>query len=71
MAGEITELIVTKNTRSRGLGQKLMKNMEDYFKAVGCEYLLVDVFAYNERGEKFYYKQGFHPRMFREIKKIK
>ena len=68
--GEITELIVTSKTRSNGVGQLLMKKMEDYFKSVGCEYILVDVFAYNKNGINFYDKQGYHPRMHRGIKKI-
>ena len=68
--GEITELIVTSKIRSKGVGQALMNKMEEYFKSVGCEYILVDVFAYNENGIKFYDKQGYHPRMHVEIKKI-
>jgi len=69
--GEITELIVTSKIRSNGVGQKLMNKMEEYFKSVGCEYILVDVFAYNENGISFYNKQGYHPRMHTAIKKIK
>lgn len=69
--GEITELIVTSKIRSNGIGQALMNKMEEYFKSVGCEYILVDVFAYNENGIKFYDKQGYHPRMHTGIKKIK
>lgn len=69
--GEITELIVTSKTRSRGVGQALMSKMEEYFKSVGCEYILVDVFAYNKNGINFYDKQGYHPRMHIGIKKIK
>ena len=69
--GEITELIVTSKIRSKGIGQALMNKMEEYFKSVGCEYILVDVFAYNENGIKFYDKQGYHPRMHVGIKKIK
>ena len=69
--GEITELIVSSKIRSKGVGQALMNRMEEYFKSVGCEYILVDVFAYNENGIKFYDKQGYHPRMFTGIKKIK
>ena len=69
--GEITELIVTSKIRSNGVGQLLMKQMENYFKSVGCEYILVDVFAYNKNGIKFYDKQGYHPRMHTGIKKIK
>ena len=68
--GEITELIVTSKIRSKGVGQALMNKMEEYFKSVGCEYILVDVFAYNENGIKFYDKQGYHPRMHVGIKKI-
>ena len=44
--------------------------MEKYFKSIGCEYVLLDVFAYNENAIKFYKKQGFHLRMIRDIKKI-
>lgn len=68
--GEITELIVTSKTRKKGIGQALMKKMEEYFKSLGCEYVCVDVFAYNKNGIKFYDKQGYHPRMYRDIKKL-
>ena len=68
--GEITELIVTNKTRSKGIGQKLINKMEEYFKSVGCEYVIVDVFAYNEIGINFYNKKGYHSRMKTMIKKI-
>lgn len=69
--GEITELVVSKNIRSKGIGQQLMNKMEEYFKSINCEYILVDVFAYNDSALKFYHKQGYHPRMVTAIKKIK
>ena len=68
--GEITELVVSKNIRSKGVGRLLMDKMEEYFKSIGCEYISVDVFAYNENAIKFYDKQGYHPRMYIDIKKI-
>ena len=68
--GEITELIVSKNVRSKGIGNELISKMEEYFKSVGCEYILVDVFAYNENAIKFYEKNGYHSRMHTKIKKI-
>ena len=68
--GEITELIVTNKIRSNGIGQKLIKKMEEYLKSVGCEYVIVDVFAYNEIGKKFYSKNDYHARMETMIKKI-
>ena len=69
--GEITELIVTSKIRSKGVGQKLMNKMEEYFKSVNCEYVMIDVFGYNDLALKFYFKQGYHPRMLTTIKKIK
>lgn len=68
--GEITELIVTKKTRSKGVGQMLINKLEEYFKSIGCEYIIVDVFAYNEIGQKFYFKNKYHTRLETMIKKI-
>lgn len=68
--GEITELIVTKKVRSSGIGQTLMNKMEEYFKNIGCEYIKVDVFGYNDNGLNFYKKNGYHTRMEIMMKKI-
>ena len=68
--GIITELMVSKNNRSNGVGTKLIRKLEDYFKSKSCEYVLVDVFAYNDIGNNFYNKNGYHNRMYTSIKKI-
>ncbi len=68
--GVITELIVSKNVRSNGLGQQLMKKMEDYFRSINCEYVVIDVFAYNDLAINFYEKQGYHTRGLLDIKKL-
>ncbi len=68
--GVVTELIVSKNNRSKGIGKLLIKKIEEYFKSLGCEYVLIDVFAYNESAINFYSKEGYHPRMYTNIKKI-
>ncbi len=69
--GEITELIVSKKARKNGIGKELMDAMENYFKSVGCEYCMVDVFAYNDNAIHFYDKNDYHSRMYRKIKKLK
>lgn len=69
-SGEITELIVSKSGRKSGIGKELMKVMEAYFKTLKCEYIYVDVFAYNKNAYEFYKKDGFHSRMYNMIKKI-
>ncbi len=68
--GEITELIVSKRVRSKGIGSLLINEIEKYFKSLGCEYVMVDVFAYNENAINFYEKKGYHPRMYNNIKKL-
>ncbi len=68
--GEITELVVTNKVRSNGVGQLLIKKIEEYFKDNDCEYVIVDVFAYNDIGINFYNKKGYHSRMETMIKRI-
>ena len=66
----ISELIISKHARIKGVGQKLIKKMEEYFKQINCEYILIDVFAYNKNAIKFYNRQGYHTREIINIKKI-
>lgn len=68
--GIIKELIVTSKIRSKGVGKALIGKIENYFKENSCEYVLIDVFAYNENAINFYNKNGYHPRMYTDIKKI-
>lgn len=68
--GEITELVVSKEVRGKGIGKLLMTKMEEYFKSIDCEYIAIDVFAYNTKGINFYKKEGYHTRGLIDIKKI-
>ena len=47
-----------------------MQKIEEYLTEVGCEYIFIDVFAYNKNAIKFYEKLGFHTRGLIDIKKI-
>lgn len=69
-SGEIIELIITNRVRNQGIGNLLMKKMEDYFKSIGCEYVFIDVFAYNKSALKFYEKNNYHSRMVIDVKRI-
>ena len=69
-SGEVSELVVSKSARGKGIGKKLMDKMENYFKSIGCEYIFIDVFAYNKSAIEFYNKHGYHTRMLIDVKKI-
>ena len=68
--GVVTELVVSKKVRSSGIGTLLMNKIEEYFKSIGCEYISIEVFAYNKMGINFYEKHGYHTRGLIDIKKI-
>lgn len=69
-SGEVSELIVSKNARSKGIGKQLMQKIEEHLTEVGCEYIFIDVFAYNKNAIKFYEKLGFHTRGLIDVKKL-
>ena len=68
--GIIVELIVSKNSRKNGVGQKLLQTMEDYFKSINCEFIQLDVFAYNENAKRFYFNNNYKERMITLFKKL-
>lgn len=68
--GRVIELVVSKESRSKGVGKQLLNEMEKYFKKVGCLGILIDVFAYNTDAQKFYYKNGYFNRNIEVMKKI-
>jgi len=61
--GRITELVVSKEYRGRGIGNELLEDMKAYLKSIGCQKIMIAVFGYNESAIKFYEKNGYHVRM--------
>jgi ribosomal protein S18 acetylase RimI-like enzyme len=68
--GRILELYIEENYRKRNVGKKLTEKMEKYFKEKGCDFLLVDVFEYNEIAKKYYKRLGYNTRNIEMCKKI-
>lgn len=68
--GIVAELIVDKNCRTNGVGTLLLKQIESYFKSIGCKFVQIDVFAYNENAREFYFKNGYEDRMITLFKKM-
>lgn len=61
--GRITELVVDKDFRGKGIGKELLLKMKKHLKSNGCEKIMIAVFGYNESAIKFYKENGFHIRM--------
>lgn len=59
--GFISDLVVTKNERGKGIGKALLTHAEKFFKDSGCEYTQLEVFAPNTQAFELYKKSGFEP----------
>ena len=68
--GNIIELIVKKSTRGKGIGKKLLKKIEEYFKSINCVRINIEVFGPNKNAHTFYSKSGYIDRDIIMSKKI-
>ncbi len=55
----IGDLVVTKKSRSQGVGAKLMEASKEYGKEHGTEFIRTQVFPQNEDAIRFYERNGF------------
>ena len=68
--GRVSELVVTKKIRSKGIGKKLLDKITQYFKENNCKDILIAVFAYNENAIRFYERNNYHARLIEMTRKI-
>lgn len=68
--GRVSELVVTKKIRSKGIGKKLLDKITQYFKENNCKDILIAVFAYNENTIRFYERNNYHARLIEMTRKI-
>lgn len=57
--GSVLELIVSKNSRKKGIGKALLNKIEEYFKSIHCKRITIEVFGPNKNAHNFYYKNGY------------
>lgn len=55
---EFDKLIVPKKIKFKGIGEVLLTKMEDYFKSINCQRILIKVFSYNKSATNFSIKTG-------------
>jgi ribosomal protein S18 acetylase RimI-like enzyme len=68
--GEVTELYVVPEARSRGIGTQLVRAFEAWFREKNCGAVHIEVFAPNEGAMRFYRRLGYEPRDIHQIKNL-
>jgi ribosomal protein S18 acetylase RimI-like enzyme len=58
-AGYITQFLVSREYRQRGVGKTLMDYINDWFQSRGVQKVLLNVDIENEAGLRFWESQGF------------
>ena len=66
----ITDLIVKKDLRDKGIGGMLVKEAEKYALGIGLNYIKVAVLSRNYRAKELYQKLGYRDYTTELVKKI-
>jgi GNAT superfamily N-acetyltransferase len=66
----VDDLVSTEKVRSQGLGAELLKFAESVAEETGCKSLRLCTGIENERGMKFYDRNGWTKRAFAYTKKL-
>lgn len=68
--GVISDVFVAKSARGMGLGQKLMKKIEDFLIEAGADTIWIDIVAFNHDAHNFYKKLGYKDREIGLMKRV-
>ena len=67
---EPDNVFVETNYRSAGVGELMMNWLFDYAKSIDCVGVEVNCYRHNEKGKKFWERQGFEALGYHMIKKF-
>jgi len=68
--GEVVDIYLEEGYRNQGIGDKMLKTRENYFKKEGCNSMWVSVFFPNNNAHNFYKRFGFVDREIGMLKEI-
>ena len=68
---ELDNIVISKKYRSKGIGEELFKYMEAKARNEKCSMIALDTYTDNFKAHKFFYNQGYIPKGFHFIKKLK
>ncbi len=68
--GTVTLLAVTSNAQQMGIGRLLMDSAEEWAKDQGYRLLHLEVFANNNKAQRFYQHVGFEAEILHMVKQL-
>jgi ribosomal protein S18 acetylase RimI-like enzyme len=67
---QASNLVVDRETQSRGIGKKILEHLEIIGKKLACEKIVLDSYTENKRSHPLYFREGFHIRGFHFMKDL-
>jgi len=67
---QVSNLVVDKEIRSKGIGKQMMKFFEEKAKKEGCQKVVLDSYTENKKSHSLYFKGGYYIRGFHFIKDL-
>ncbi|MDO8498089.1 MAG: GNAT family N-acetyltransferase [bacterium] len=61
IVADLENLVVDGKFRSQGIGKELVDSFTSWAKEIGAKRISVNIFSGNEKGMKFYKREGFLP----------
>ncbi len=70
LEGHVLDLFVEASSRGQGIGTKLMRHLEEYFRSRNCTVLSIGVMSDNPLAHKLYQKLGYRDRDVYMVKRV-
>ena len=67
---EIDNFVVDESCRSKGVGECMIKTLEEIAREHTCDVMMLDAYLQNTRAHTFYERQHFKPKGSHFIKKL-
>ncbi len=67
---QASNLVVDKDSRSRGIGKKILHYLEEKAKTLDCKKIVLDSYLENKKSHPLYFRQNFYIRGFHFMKDL-
>lgn len=67
---QISNFVVDEDSRSLGVGKRMMKYIENLGRKMGCQKFVLDSYTENKKSHNLYFSEGFYIRGFHFMKDL-